>query len=510
MLKFEEELVLENLVSKFGELERSNRNDATTKPIPGRFYHIQFGKGGLLTTAGRAYGVGPGGERLRLAQRINNHPLNRKFWVQPSKSFNKKFFPNGIVAFLRRFTCDDRQRRAPSGEPRCFPTIWIPPKKDPNFSTVRLSLDPSRAGVRTAALVASVIRIIQISCAVSSEQRSFLQRQIRGKDERKYSSNKVDKIPFRWNCLVITAYRISAGNFSLGRASGFLLTPDTLVTSAHVLESFIEFPPSSGSFSFKVPDFVIVVPRMKRVPTGFQDLSAALPSGFMVVPRTNDSGRSNFFVAPEWKAPGVRDALQGVPGSLLPSGLTEVSEVDYGVINLSNSRRHTTGSVNDSWMTAPRLLAMPAASARKKELGIARPGIAENADVIRFTRKTGELFTSGYPGDKKCSQWRFDRGRLLEFTQRKRPGVPVPEASRHNAVLHQMDIVSGASGSPVWVQQKVKGKQSKVTKTQRLLIGIVSSQTPLRISRRGLLDRACVITATVLRRLRNKNRLTAA
>ena len=99
----------------------------TTSPTPGRFYAIQASKGGLLTTTSRAYNVGSGRTRLKLAQKINNHPLNKKFWATPKSDFNKKFFPSGLISFNPRFTCREDQRRAKSGEKKCFARIWIPP-----------------------------------------------------------------------------------------------------------------------------------------------------------------------------------------------------------------------------------------------------------------------------------------------------------------------------------------------------------------------------------------------
>ena len=83
-----------------------------TTPKPGNFYHIQFGKGGLMTTTGKAYGVSSGGERLRLAQRICNHPVNRDLLVKPKNDYERKFFPGGIISFTKRFTSEVPQRTA--------------------------------------------------------------------------------------------------------------------------------------------------------------------------------------------------------------------------------------------------------------------------------------------------------------------------------------------------------------------------------------------------------------
>jgi len=85
---------------------------ATNEPKPGRFYKIQYGKGGLLTTAQRAYKTKSKAERLKRAQQINNHPLNRKFWRKPDNSFEKKSFSRGIIRFSPAFTCNEEQRLA--------------------------------------------------------------------------------------------------------------------------------------------------------------------------------------------------------------------------------------------------------------------------------------------------------------------------------------------------------------------------------------------------------------
>lgn len=98
----------------------------TTTPTPGSYYSIQRGKGGLLTTTGRAYGLGAGTQRLRYAQRINQHPRNRKFWVRPASDFARRHFKDGIISFSPGFTCGTPQRQAKKGEKRCFARIWIP------------------------------------------------------------------------------------------------------------------------------------------------------------------------------------------------------------------------------------------------------------------------------------------------------------------------------------------------------------------------------------------------
>ncbi len=95
-------------------------------PKPGNFYQIQYGKGGLITTTGKAYGVSGGAERLRLAQRICNHPLNRDLLVSPKNAYERKHFPGGLVTFTKRFTSTFPQRTAQSREKKHYGVVWIP------------------------------------------------------------------------------------------------------------------------------------------------------------------------------------------------------------------------------------------------------------------------------------------------------------------------------------------------------------------------------------------------
>ncbi|RMG26253.1 MAG: hypothetical protein D6730_09525, partial [Bacteroidetes bacterium] len=106
----------------------------STIPRPGAFYKIQYQKGGLLTTAGRAYGLGAGSERLKMAQLINNHPKNRKFWIRPYNNYTRRYFPKGVISFSPRFACSFAVQQAARGEAprgRCFAHVWIPPRPRP-------------------------------------------------------------------------------------------------------------------------------------------------------------------------------------------------------------------------------------------------------------------------------------------------------------------------------------------------------------------------------------------
>lgn len=102
----------------------------TSKPTPGRYYQIKPGDT-LLAVAGRAYGVGPGKQRLQFARLINNASYNRRFWRIVEKE-RHLFPPQGRrVSFNPRFTCDlDKQITAKGAVPkgRCYALIWIPPR----------------------------------------------------------------------------------------------------------------------------------------------------------------------------------------------------------------------------------------------------------------------------------------------------------------------------------------------------------------------------------------------
>ena len=101
-------------------------------PKPGCFYRIQAGKGGLITTATKAYGndLAPPGsnQRLKFARKINGHPYNRRFWVKGGWPFK-----NGQISFNPRFASTfNEQAKATKKSPRghSFAVIWIPPLKD--------------------------------------------------------------------------------------------------------------------------------------------------------------------------------------------------------------------------------------------------------------------------------------------------------------------------------------------------------------------------------------------
>lgn len=177
-------------------------------PVPGCFYKIKYGGGGLLETAGRAYGLKPGVERLKRAQAINSHPLNMKFWRPPGNTFERKYFGKGVISFLPRFTCGNR---------KCFATIWIPP-------------------------VTYVHPFLGLGAAVDSFDEPVASRQPQrewGEEStsgRLSAGRRIDmtKVPFRWICRLRVYLEWPNGEIKQSFATGTLVGPRHVLTAAHV------------------------------------------------------------------------------------------------------------------------------------------------------------------------------------------------------------------------------------------------------------------------------------
>lgn len=180
-------------------------------PVPGRFYKIKYGGGGLLETAGRAYGLKSGAERLKRAQTINSHPLNMKFWRPPGNAFERKYFGKGVISFLPRFTCGDR---------KCFATIWIPP-------------------------VTYIHPFLGLGTAVDSFDEPVDPRQ----PQREWGEESafghlsarrhidMTKVPFRWICRLRVFLKQPDGKIKQSFATGTLIGPRHVLTAAHVFDA---------------------------------------------------------------------------------------------------------------------------------------------------------------------------------------------------------------------------------------------------------------------------------
>jgi V8-like Glu-specific endopeptidase len=460
------------ITQRWGQLAAANEDlevAPTTVPTPGRFYIIQYGKGGLLKTAEKAYKTASTAARLKRAEEINNHPENRKFWRKPGNDFERKTFPDGVIDFNPGFTCNEDQRRAAKGERKCFARIWIPSttSAERTFTYVKNSkLDWSNPGL------AQLVELFTDHCHESSLQLPGLF----GKDDR-IEIHNTQVLPFRWVCKLFTVYfpkKNQALPPRVSHATGFFLDGNqTLITSAHVLynDDDPDYSPAPASIFF--------LPGFKRVPSKLSPLDqAAVPFGAFVV--TNQ--KHTFRVSKEWIN-------------------TKNSKFDYGVIDVTDSRKLLSGKkLEDSWETVSTVLAASAASSHSaKEIAPL---------LLQHHKALGKgIHYAGYPGDKPCTPMRVEHGRFAKLDD--------SDDAEHNVLIHHTDTVPGNSGSPVWLERQAKDKKSGLIKTQRLLIGIVEGgrgprrDQEFKSPRPVLVNMITVITPEVLRRLKAPSLLTA-
>ncbi|MEQ9482273.1 hypothetical protein [Coleofasciculus sp. F4-SAH-05] len=242
---FTEELELEDLNYEL-ELEDYETLEEELKvyasPTPGRFYRIKKGDS-LLKIAGKAYGVGSGKRRLAFAQYINAQILNQKYLTKGKSNFVKKNFPDGIISFYPKFSCDAEKLIKAEGTPpkgKCFAVIWIPPK--------RYSYHPILGKGRSIS-----ISSLQKENGVEEELEKDLE--VRGKPRIKgVSEAETTKPPFRWICS-LGVFFIDPDDFSKvisfgtlqtgipeglkGSATGLLVGSRHVLTAAHVVNSWI-------------------------------------------------------------------------------------------------------------------------------------------------------------------------------------------------------------------------------------------------------------------------------
>ncbi len=425
------------------------------QPKEGAFYQIQPGKGGLLTTAGRAYGVGSGSQRLRFAQRISLHPLNRALLVPPKNSFERKFFPGGLVSFMKRFSCKYPQRPAASGQKRCYGVIWIPPRTGGNpFQDLVLMQAPASA--KTPLQVAQTL--LSNLGATSMCRRLSLNLMVGADDRERVKQKNRTRAPFRWTCTIFAIFPPDgAGNRRIGHGTGVLLTSKRMATAGHVLFG------SKGA-----PDALLVIPGFsKDEPPDVTALdSDAVPFGAFLVSRTDSSGGSNFHVSPEFHGNGEPSA-------------------DYGVVDLNGARRvgGFTGTPPDGWLTVSRRLALSAPQAANPK-GENAPVSRDPAPTRRLIRRLGakSLKTTGYPTDRLCEMMLSeDRVRLIEDLIRlstdgtPRKGDLYPDKLKHAMIGSRLDVAFGNSGGPVWVERLVRRREGRrfVNRRQFILSGLI-------------------------------------
>ncbi|MGB3297212.1 MAG: trypsin-like peptidase domain-containing protein [Phormidesmis sp.] len=190
-------------------------------PAPGSFYRIKRGDN-LLTIAGRAYAVQPGGKRLAFAQFINRNSLNKRYWVQGKEKFVKTYFPNGIIAFYPKFSCDLKSMLEPKQAltGKCYAVIWIPPLRsyrNPSFKDEAL-----------------------FEAETVIETTLVDQQEVRSPEDILFSEVPDPlhlKAPFRWICLIGSYFPDPdlSGNLISGFGTGILISPRHVLTAAHVL-----------------------------------------------------------------------------------------------------------------------------------------------------------------------------------------------------------------------------------------------------------------------------------
>ena len=208
---------------------------AKDMPMPGNFYNVQYQKGGLLTTAGKAYKTGSKAERLKRAQRINSHPLNRKFWKKPGNAFEQKYFPNGIINFNPVFTCGEEQRRAGKGEKKCFARIWIPVKESYTHPRLGGAIDLPKN------VLATILKSTGKMSAAEAEEELLQYETSTSTDQRKGKLKKESNpkvVPYRFICSVIASMTHPDNKnvaVTYGPATGTLIGFRHVLTAAHVL-----------------------------------------------------------------------------------------------------------------------------------------------------------------------------------------------------------------------------------------------------------------------------------
>jgi hypothetical protein len=397
---------------------------ATAVPVPGQYYRIQYGEGGLLTTAGRAYGVAPGAERLRLAQKINNHPLNRTFWVQPTSAFNREFFPRGIIHF------------------RAGSRLWIPPREDAIHQRLGAGTAYPTSLLRAPASGSGSPDLCEI---LSVDPKNCPPC---GGDRRQVGTT--GDPPYKWSCFVRLVY-LDPGQpgriwvFSVG--TGFLIAPHAVATAAHVIASDIKFAGLHTYLRFPIAAVVmpgrhgVIHPPGHTLPSG----GPAGPSGFFPFAAFSVSGSKAFEVAPEYTK-------------------SQASQFDYGLIRMKTGRRCTT--------IDPLFSAWPTDFWGQRNTRIL-------ADVKGFPIRTflnQPARMAGYPGDQQGFQWE-SAGHIKEVVfglgpPRKRFGG----AQRHDTLyIDGADNRSGMSGSPVWAIRAGRRRGILEEPDQRVLLGMVST-----------------------------------
>lgn len=400
-----------------------------TGPTPGRIYSVRDGAGGLLTLAGRAYGVGAGSERLRLAQRINAHPLNRRFRRAPGNDFERRYFPDGLVSMSPRFECRGHRGR------RCHAELFIPPWTDylhPRLGPL-IPLPPGRQDeFRTRSL-------FDLACL--SPCAPDLRTVLDPEDERIPLNASI--YPNRFICMLSLVIRVSGrpDEVIAGSASGLRIGPNHILTAAHALYASIPFELRRNR--------VREIGRTILVGIAFgRDGLLGDGSG------TTSQGAfyaSDFWIPPEWIARvDAGDEIERHPHS---------NAFDYALIRFSDGDREpgidAQSPDTESWLDAPAT------------------GISDHRGFWNATRFGQTLEARGYPCDKPCTLW-STAGEIFDMRsvgRRRHGGAP-----RHAWLLFDADSQARMSGAPVWRERTLRPAHKILEPSrQRVLCGVATS-----------------------------------
>lgn len=427
-------------------------------PTAEYFYAIQPGQGGLLTVTSRAYGVRAGtAERLRLAQKVNDHPLNRRFWREPTNDFERKHFARGIISFNRVFDCAAVQRFVSARERSCYATIWIPPMID-------LVLPRSGTAIAFPPSVVRGYMDRQDPCALLDLCFANALSPLRSTPghERQVFDAHIHR-PFKWICQLIVVLRapFHRSLWVSTRSSGVAIAENFVLTAAHSLLFW-----SPGSIPNTAVAAAIVFGRQGPVDPALSPFPENLTSygAFLV------DDEAHFWVPPEWRA-------LMLPEKELPLPATAF---DYALVDLRG---------------ATRCPSVPSAElGRGFWPGGGRLESVSDRGAFWGTLQHGQQFhVAGYPGDKSCAPFatrgpvkRLWRGEGPEFE-----GVPP-----HAWAEYDIAQAPGSSGSPVW-RETILGAAhlSLEPEVHRVLIGVHNGML-------GDSEVGALLTPFVWRRLR--------